>query len=216
LNVLVGVAPGTKDSFLKTAATIKPLDHGILIAAPAKILATRPDVLVAERQFAASISAKDAATAQLFPNISLTALFGAQTASPMSSTPWGIGLTLVQPILNFGKIESQIDAADAQQKQAFLTYQQTVLEALENMENALSTYLHETTRNASLTAAVAQNRKAAELAQQQYSNGYTGLLDVLVAQRNLLDAESNQAASDANLRKNLVSIYAAAGGGWGG
>jgi multidrug efflux system outer membrane protein len=61
---------------------------------------------------------------------------------------------------------------------------------------------------------VAQDRRAAELAQQQYLNGFTSLLDVLVAQRDLLAAEANQAASDAALRKNLVAIYTAAGGGW--
>ncbi len=169
----------------------------------------------AERRFAATISAKKAATAELFPNISLTALFGLQGASGVSgATPWGIGAGLVQPILNFGRIESQIDAADARQKQGFLNYQETVLEALENMENALSSYLQETTRNTSLAGAVTQDRRAADLARQQYTNGFTSLLDVLVADRDLLEAEANQASSDANLRKNLVAIYTAAGGGW--
>ncbi|HEU5047194.1 MAG TPA: TolC family protein [Rickettsiales bacterium] len=214
LNVLLGYAPGSKDAMLTAKAEMKPLDQHIVISAPAKVLAERPDVRAAERQFAASISARRAAVAELFPDISLTALFGAQSATPFSSTPWGVGASLVQPVLNFGRIESQIDAADARQKQAFLNYQQTVLQALENMENALSGYIHETTRNAALTAGVAQNRKATALAKEQYQNGYTGLLDLLVEQRNLLDAEANQAASDANLRKDLVNIYAAAGGGW--
>ena len=83
------------------------------------------------------------------------------------------------------------------------------------MENALSSYLHETIRNASLTASVAQNRRAATLVKQQYDNGYASFLDVLVAEGNLLIAESNQAASDFSLRNDLVNIYAAAGGGWG-
>lgn len=214
LNVLLGYPPGSKDTFLKTAQDLKPLDHHILIAAPAKILAARPDIRAAERSFAASISAKNAAKAELFPDISLTALFGVQASTPFSATPWDFGIHLVQPILNFGRIESQIDAADAQQKQAFLNYQQTVLEALENMENALSSYLHETTRNASLATGVAQNSKAADLARQQYINGYTGLLDLLVAVRNQLDAEASLAYSDARLRNDLVNIYAAAGGGW--
>jgi multidrug efflux system outer membrane protein len=134
--------------------------------------------------------------------------------TPFASTPWGLGVSLVQPILNFGRIEAQIDAADARQRQAFLSYQQTVLEALEDMENALSGYLNETRRNASLTTEVRQNRKAADLAMQQYQNGYTGLLDVLVAVRDLLDSESSLAASDASLRNDLVNIYTAAGGGW--
>jgi len=214
LNVLLGHPPGSRDVLLATARDLKPLDPHILVAAPAKVLAARPDVRAAERRFAASLSAKDAATAELFPDISLTALFGAQSASPFSSTPWGVGVGLVQPVLNFGRIESQIDTADARQSQAFLSYQQTVLEALENMENALSSYGNEASRNVSLSTGVSQNRKAAELARQQYSNGYTGLLDVLVAERNLLDAESALAASDAGLRRDLVDIYAAAGGGW--
>jgi multidrug efflux system outer membrane protein len=214
LNVLLGYPPGTKDTLIKSAGNLTPLDHRILVAAPAKVLAERPDVRAAERRFAAAISAKSAARAELFPDISLTALFGVQTATPFGSTPWTVGAGLVQPILDFGRIEAQIDAADAQQRQAFLNYQQVVLEALENMENALSGYLHETIRNAALTTGVAQNRRAADLALLQYTNGYTGLLDVLVAVRSLLDAEAGLAASDAGLRNDLVTIYAAAGGGW--
>ena len=215
LNVLLGHPPGSRDALLEQGGELKPLDPQVLVAAPAKVLASRPDVRAAERRYAASLSAKDAASAELFPDISLTALFGAQSATPFSATPWGIGVGLVQPVLNFGRIESQIDSADAQQKQAFLAYQQTVLEALENMENALSGYGHEAARNVSLTTGVAQNRRAVDLAQQQYASGYTGLLDLLVSQRNLLEAEAAQASSDASLRRDLVAIYAAAGGGWG-
>ena len=215
LAVLLGAVPGSKDALVAAPRDLAPLDPRILIAAPAAVLAARPDVRAAERRFAASISASEAATAELFPKISLTALFGVQNSTLFASaTPWGIGAALVQPVLNFGRIRAQIDAADARQTQAFLTYQQTVLEALENMENALSAYLHEAGRNAALTTAVTQNRKATDLAGQQYAAGFTGLLDLLVAQRDLLDAESSQAASDYALRRNLAAIYAAAGGGW--
>jgi len=214
LNVLLGYAPGTRDRLLASAEALRPLDHGILIAAPARVLAARPDVRVAERRFAASISEEKAARAELFPDISLTALFGVQASTPFSATPWGIGANLVQPVLNFGAIRSRIASADARQQQAFLGYQQTVLEALADMENALSNYLHETRRNASLRNGVEQNRRAAELAVEQYRNGYTGLLDVLIAVRNRLEAEASLAASDIGLRNDLVNIFAAAGGGW--
>jgi multidrug efflux system outer membrane protein len=214
LNVLVGVAPGSMNPLLSEPVEQAPLDSSIVIAAPARVIAARPDVRVAERQFAASLSDSNAARADMFPDISLTALFGAQSATPFSSTPWGLGVNLVQPILNFGRIQGEIDAADARQKAAFANYQKVVLEATENMQNALSSYIHETARNASLSTGVKQNQRADELAQLQYTNGYTGLLDVLVVQRNLLDAEASQAASDASLRTDLVGIYAAAGGGW--
>ena len=214
INILLGVPPGTRDALLAQPQDLKPLDQHIVIAAPASVLATRPDVAAAERQFAASISAKEAATRQVFPDISLTALFGAQYASPFNSNPWSLGASLTQPILNFGRIQSQIDAADSQQTQAFLTYQQTVLTALEDMENALSYYIHESTRNANLTTATQQSSKAAELARQSYANGESSLLDLLVSERDLLAAQSAQAASDAALRVDLATVYSAAGGGW--
>ena len=214
LNFLLGYTPGSKDALLITPHGLKSLNHHILIAAPAKVLAARPDVRAAERRFAATLSAKYVAETGWFPDISLTGFFGRQVATPFSSTPWGLSADLVQPILNFGRIRAQIAAADAQQKQAFLNYQQTVLGALENMENAVSGYLHETVRNASLTASVDQDRKAAALVRERYSDGYASFLDVLDAERNLLMAESSQASSDASLRNDLVAIYAAAGGGW--
>lgn len=214
LNVLLGVPPGTKDTLLKTAQAQQPLGPQVVLAAPATVLATRPDVRAAERRFAASISNRRAAVTDLFPKISLTSFFGAQSATGFNSTPWGIGANLTQPVLNFGRISSQIDVADAQQQEAFLGYQQAVLSALEDMDNALTAYIHETTRNAALTEGVEQSGKAAQLAHQQFDNGYTGLLDVLVAERDLLAAQSAQSASDASLRKDLVNIYAAAGGGW--
>lgn len=79
------------------------------------------------------ISASDAASREIYPTISLTALFGIQDSTLFNATPWGIGADLAQPVLNFGRIQSDIDIADARQKQAFLSYQETVLEALEEM-----------------------------------------------------------------------------------
>ena len=214
LNVLLGEPPGTVDARLKTPSALQPLDARILVAAPARVLETRPDIRVAERQFAASISGREAAVAQLYPDISLTGLFGIQGTTGFGGTPWSIGSTLAQPILNFGRIEGQIDAADAQQKENFLNYQQVVLAALQDMENALSNYQHESLHFSTLTASVEHNQSAANLAQQQYNGGAFSLLDLLIVQRDLLAAEEAQADSDAALRKDLVSIYTAAGGGW--
>ena len=215
LNVLIGATPGSRDALLKELPPLASLDQSVIINAPATVLAARPDVRVAERNFAASISASDSASRELFPDISLTGLFGVQDAPGFfSGRTWSLGAGLTQPILNFGRIQSDIDAADARQKQAFLTYQQTVLEALEDMENALSAYAQETQRNQSLHEAAARAEKASSLAHDQYRSGYTALLDVLDAERTALDAESAATASDLALRADLVAIYVAAGGGW--
>ena len=225
LNVLLGSTPGENDDLFSMQEPLMPLDPQIIIAAPATVLGTRPDVRAAERSFAASISSFSAAKKEWFPTISLTSFFGFQALQDFkhSDQPsvlqhlirtWNVLGTLAQPLINFGRIDADIEAAGAREKRAYLEYQETVLEALENMENALANYLYETSRNASLTSAASHNRKALELANQQYTNGYTSLLDLLIVQRNLLEAESIEAESNYKLRKDLVNIYTAAGGGW--
>ena len=215
LTVLLGGIPGEYDALLKTEEILKPLDPQIVIAAPATVLGTRPDVRAAERRFAASISEYEAAKREWFPTLSLLAFYGVQNMTLFNTAPtWNVQANLVQPIINFGRIESDIIATDARKERAFLTFQETVLEALEDMEDALTNYLYEVKRNRSLTNAAEENRKAMELADIQYTNGYTPLLDVLVVQRNVLETESVKAASDAKLRKDLVNVYTAAGGGW--
>lgn len=226
INVLLGSTPGENEDLFSMQEPLMPLDPLIIIAAPATVLATRPDVRAAERNFAASISTFEAAKKEWFPTISLASFFGLQALQGFNQEnqqatglrglirTWNVAGTLVQPLINFGRIEADIEIAGARYKRAYLEYQETVLEALENMENALANYLYETLRNISLTNAATQNRKALELANQQYTNGYTNLLDVLVIQRNALDAEAAEAESSYKLRKDLVNIYTASGGGW--
>ena len=214
LNVLLGKPPGSIDATLAGTVPQPPLPEKTVIAAPANVIANRPDVRAAERQFAASIAGSDSATRELFPTISLSALFGVQDFNGGSASPWSLAANLTQPILNFGRIQADIDAADARQQQAFLNYQQTVLEALADMETALSRYLNETARNHALAEAAKRSSKAADIAKLQYKEGESGLLDVLIVERDALSAESAQASSDAAIRQQLVTIYAAAGGGW--
>ncbi|HVO33846.1 MAG TPA: TolC family protein, partial [Elusimicrobiota bacterium] len=214
LNVLVGAPPGSKNGLFAASPPLKPLDPSILLAAPATVLANRPDVRAAERRLAAALMGRREAIAEFFPKITLLGFYGAQTSPHLLTAPWTLEGTLVQPILNFGLLRSQLKIATARQSQAFYSYQETVLEALENMDNALSSFAHEYARNQSLAAAAAQDQRAADLAELQFKGGFASLLDVLVAQANALSAQSAQAASDAELRKDLTNIYAAAGGGW--
>lgn len=214
VNVLLGELPGTKDDFIEKRQALEPLDQNIIVAAPATVLANRPDVKAAERNFAASISNRQFAFKQFFPDISLLAFFGGERADHLTATPWSVGFTIIEPLIDFGRIKSQVKVADAQEQEAFLNYQETVLEAVQDMDNDLISYKNEVARNELLRNSVEQSRKAAELARQQFKSGFIGLLDLLVAQTNVLDAESALADSDSSLRKDLVGIYTASGGGW--
>ena len=89
INVLLGVLPGTKDDFIGTRQELEPLDQHIIVAAPATVLANRPDVKAAERNFAASISARQYAFKQFFPDISLLSFYGVERATHLTATPLG-------------------------------------------------------------------------------------------------------------------------------
>lgn len=214
LNILLGEPPGTLDEAITPSTSLPVLPKEILLSAPANIIEKRPDIIASERRFAASIASSKAARLEIFPKLSLLGLFGLDRAQFIDYKPWSLGANLVQPLLSFGRIEAQINAADARQQEAFFTYKKDVLEALGDMENALNAYINETNKNISLHHAVTQNQTSVDLAQKQFKEGYVDLLDVEVAERSLLQSESDMANSDAKVRKGLVAIYAAAGGGW--
>jgi len=216
ISVLLGANPNRDyDDLVQHSLGLQPLDQNIIVAAPATVMANRPDIKAAERNFAASISNKQYAAKKYFPDISLLSYFGAEGISKATPIyPWLASLNIIEPVIDFGRIRSQINVAKAQETQAFLSYQETILEALQDMKNALITYKNEMVRNQLLRDSVNQNRRSETLAQQQFKSGFIGLLDLLVIQANLLDAESALADSDVALRKDLVHIYVASGGGW--
>ena len=117
-------------------------------------------------------------------------------------------------ILDFGKVSSNIKVQDALTEQALLAYRQTVLTAMQDVENALIAFTKEQQRRESLTRAVVANRKAVEVATLLYTNGKTDFLNVLEAQRALYTSESSLVQSDENVGTDLIALYKALGGGW--
>lgn len=214
LNVLLGQTPGTLNALLVAAPLTALPSHEVVLAAPADVLANRPDVRAAERSYASTISGHDAALRDFFPRISLLSFFGAQELNDTSSNPWSLAAGLTQPVLNFGQLSAGLNAADARQKQAVANYQRTVLTALEDMENALSAYANAHARYATVQTSYASSQKALEIAKARMAQGEIDVLDVLTAERAALETASELATADAQLRQVLAAIYAAAGGGW--
>ena len=99
-------------------------------------------------------------------------------------------------------------------RQSLFDYQQTVENALRDVEDAMVSYRNEQTRRAALADSVAASRDAVDLARQQYDKGVSDFLTVLDAQRTLYDAQDALAQSDRNVTTDLVSLYKALGGGW--
>ena len=218
LEVLVGCQPGTLDGELKSTEAV-PAAPGIeILTTPAETIRRRPDLRMAERQLAAATAMQGAAIAELFPKISLSAFLGLRNTDLESlfksaAFSYGTAANLLQPLLNFGRIRAGIDLADAQQKEAYLAFEKSVLEALRETETALARYLKEEVRRQTVARSVADLRESVRLSQLRYREGVISFLDVLESQRALYVAEIELARSEAEASTDLIAVYKALGGG---
>ncbi|WP_036253723.1 efflux transporter outer membrane subunit [Methylobacter sp. BBA5.1] len=218
LEVLIGRQPGALDGELQATAALPMALAQQLLTSPAETIRWRPDIHVAERRLAAATAMQGAAIAELFPKISLSAFLGLRNTDIESlfksaAFSYSTAANLLQPLLNFGRIQAGIDLTEAQQKEAYLTYEKAVLEALRETETSLTRYLKEEVRRQTLAHAVEDQRESVRLSQLRYKEGVITFLDVLDAQRALYAAEIELARSEAEASTNLIAFYKALGGG---
>jgi NodT family efflux transporter outer membrane factor (OMF) lipoprotein len=189
------------------------------VGLPSELLRRRPDIRRAERRLAAATARIGVATADLFPKFTITGLIGLDSTAPKNlfqyqSHYYSVVPGVTWPIFDAGQIQANIDVTDEQQTQAMLTYRQTVLTALKEVEDSLAAYRTEQLRRRALADAVTASRQALDLARNQYQQGVIDFLTVLDAERGLLSAEDALAVSDTQTCDDLVSLYKALGGGW--
>ena len=192
---------------------------GIPAGLPSELLTRRPDIIRAEQQLIAANARIGMARALYFPRVSLTGALG--TASRHSgdlftgpAELWQVSGDLLAPLFTFGAIEGQVKSAEAQQKQALLTYRQTILTAFRDVEDALVSTTKGREQLAAQTRQVAALDNYARLAKLQYDAGKTGYLQVLDADRALFTGQLSQVQTQANTLGALVDVYRALGGGW--
>jgi NodT family efflux transporter outer membrane factor (OMF) lipoprotein len=219
LSTLLGQAPGSLSALLSQVDTLPSPPPEVPAGLPSDLLRRRPDVRRAERQLAAATARIGVATAEIFPRFSLTGLLGVQsvqlsTLVQDASQFWSIGPTIRWPVFQAGRIRANIEVQNARQEQALLRYEQAVLTALEEVENALVAYAKEQGRRQALAAAVSANQRAVELANELYINGLVDFLSVLEAQRSLFSSQSQLVQSDTAVSTDVVALYKALGGGW--
>jgi NodT family efflux transporter outer membrane factor (OMF) lipoprotein len=219
LAVLLGESPGSLKEESGSSDRIPPPPPEVPIGLPADLLRRRPDIARAERELAAATARIGVAVSDLFPKFSLTGQLGLQSLSASDwftagSRFWTAGPTVQWRIFDAGRIRANIQIQNARQEQALLNYEQTILNAMEEVENGLTAYAKEQIRYQSLVRAVAANREALRLANQLYQNGLADFLRVLESQRNLYQAEDALIQSQTAVSVNLVALYKALGGGW--
>ena len=187
------------------------------VGLPSALLERRPDVRQAEQALIAANASVGVAYTSLFPNIELTATYGAESdlLSELLKSPHHlITGTLTQPIFAMGKNRARLKAAKAAYEQALYAYEKVVLNAFKDAYNAIAEFnkikeIYETRLRLEQSS-----KSTLELAQLQYMNGVIGYMDLLDAQRGYLDAQISLSNAIRDKQITMVNLYKALGGGW--
>jgi len=220
LSVLTGQLPDALTKTLSQSLPLPTLPNIVPVGNPADLLRRRPDIRIAEKTLAASTARIGVATADLFPRVTFVGTISLE-ASTLSGivAPGGetfsVGPKISWAALDLGRVYARIKAADAHAEADLANYQQTVLNALEETENALVNYNEQRARNEMLRSAANASQKAHTLAHLRFDEGISDFLTVLDAELRLLQDQNQLAASETASATALVAVYKALGGGWG-
>jgi len=219
LSVLLGEEPGALKSELENASPIPAAGPDVEVGLPSDLLERRPDIRRSEAQLAAATARIGEAKADLFPRFVLTGAAGRQ-ASQLHDITLGagnffsVGPGISLPLFTGGRIRSNIAVQNAREREALVSYQSSVLNALEEVQDALVNYAQEQERRDRLNEAAQQSQVAVDLATEQYKAGLTDFLSVLDAQRELYADEDQAVQSRTNVTTDVIALYRALGGGW--
>lgn len=197
----------------------QPHPQQIPVGVPSQLLERRPDVQQAEAKLVAANARIGVARAQYFPQISLTSLGGAASnqlnaIATGPNTYWYAAGSISEPIFDGGRIRSNYRLSKAQEQEALLEYQKTILNSLKDASNSLVTYKETREHREEQTEEVKSAADAARLAQLRYSGGNTSYLEVLTTDTDLYAAQLLLAQAQQQEAASLVQVYAALGGGW--
>ena len=219
LSLLLGMPPDGLRAELQKPGSVPPVPPRVPVGLPSELARRRPDVRQAEAQLHAATANIGVAQAAFYPSVTLSGSVGLQALefAPMfgwNARQYSLGPGVTVPIFEGGRLKATLHLTEAQQKEAVLTYQQTVLTALHEVDNALIAYRSEQGRREQLIEAVAESQRALDLARQRYAQGVSDFLTVLVAEQTLLTNQLSLSDSTTTVSANLVALYKALGGGW--
>jgi multidrug efflux system outer membrane protein len=219
IAVLTGREPEALIAELEAPAPLPALPAQIPAGAPGDLLRRRPDVFAAERRLAGATARIGVATADLFPRFTLGGLIGTQAIDSgalfeRDSETRAVALGIDWSFLDIGRVRARIAAADADAAGNLASYEQTVLRALEETENALVRYSRLQRERQHLEAAAAAGSEAARLARLRFDGGVADFLQVLDAERSQLETEDRLVQSETRSAVALVALYKAMAGGW--
>ena len=217
IAVLVGRPPSELMEALEVAASLPRLPELALPLRADSLIVARPDVAAAERRLAAEGALVGAAKAELLPRLSVGGSVGYSAGSfgavgDEGSFRYAVGPVLSWPAFNLGRVKARVDLSRAREAEARAQYDQTVLLALEEVQATLARYQSSTARVERVQEAATASERAAELARLRYAEGVADFLQVLDAERTLLEAENRLAESRVEAATAYAALYKALGG----
>jgi outer membrane protein, multidrug efflux system len=217
LAVLIGVRPGALGADL-TPRAYPPLTKALAIGEPGSLLRRRPDVRAAERRLASATGREGVAAAELFPQISISGFLGLLAGRGNSffnasdSRAWAVTPALSWAAFDLGSARARLRGAEGATRESIAEFEQVVLRAIEETENALVNYRDEQERLVRLADQARESTRAATIARVRYQAGVVDFLALLDAERTQLQAEDAVAQAEAGVFTSVIAVYKALGG----
>lgn len=217
LSTLLARAPGPLPEMAVGKDVIPHAELDVIVDMPADLLRRRPDIRAAELQMAAQSALIGVSAADLYPSISLLGFVGLSDTS-VSGSPrvlsWGFGPSLTWNVFDHGRLTNSVLVQDARFQQLYEQYQNAVLRAAREVDDAAVGFAKTGEQIVLLTDAVKAAQRSLDIATLQYREGLVGFERVLDAQRVLFTQQELLVTSRGNLTQSLIALYKAMGGGW--
>ncbi len=219
IAVLLDERPGAIDAELAEVKPVPSIPAEVAVGIPADLVRRRPDIREAERQYAAQSARVGVAKANLYPSFTLSGAFNfGSTNLPNLLTPAALASSLAgsvqQTFFNRRRLKEQVNLQNIALEQYEISYESTVLSAIQDVEDALQAFAAEQVRRKSLAEAAKAAENAADMSRELYRTGLKDFLTVLDSERSVLSLQNSLAQSDATVTANLIRLYKAMGGGW--
>jgi len=218
IAVLVGQFPEDVAPSLERPGMVPQLPEKIAAGLPLDLLRRRPDIQQAERDVASATAQIGMATADLFPQVSLTGSAGVQGKGMGSNAfnrfIWSAGPSLSWPLLDFGTLDALVVIADLRTKEMLAHYRQSVLGAVREVDTSVESYAAQQDRLKNLDTALAASQRAVSIATQRYDRGLTDALNVIDAERQEYDLEQQYVNTQQSAAEQFIALFKALGGGW--
>lgn len=204
---------------LGPTAPIPPVPEDVPVGLPSQLAEQRPDIRLAEEKLHAATADIGVAVADFFPRVTLSGSLDIQALQfsglgSWASRQYGFGPTATLPLFEGGRLRGQLHLRQAQQKEAAVALQRTVLKAWEEVDDAMADLSAAQGARDRLREAVQQNEIAVRTAQAQYTAGSSDFLNVLTMQNALLASQGALVDATTEVSRSVTRLYRALGGGW--